>query len=170
MKILSHRSPLTEIRPSKIHGNGLFAKEDIRKSEVVAVKGGSILTENQLSAVNDKIEAAQMQVADGLYISPVVETDREAGMLYTNHSCDANMGLQGQIVFVTLRDVEKNEELTIDWAMLDDGDYQLPCNCQLPQCRKILTGKDWMQKQLQQEYRGYFSWHMQNKIDQLSLK
>ena len=170
MKILSYRSPLTEVRSSKIHGKGIFAKVDIRKAEVVAVKGGSILTESQLRLVNDKIEAAQMQVADGLYISPANEAEREIGMLYTNHSCDANMGLQGQIVFVAIRDIEKDEELTIDWAMLDDGDYEHECNCQLPRCRKILTGKDWMRKELQQKYQGYFSWHMQNKIDQLSLR
>lgn len=37
-------------------------------------------------------------------------------MLYTNHSCDPNIGLQGQIVFVAMRDIAAGEELTHDWG------------------------------------------------------
>jgi hypothetical protein len=43
-KDLSYRSPKTEVKPGSIHGNGLFAKEAIAKGEIVAVKGGYILT------------------------------------------------------------------------------------------------------------------------------
>ncbi len=165
MQPISYRSPKIEVRPSKIHGKGMFSKSKISESEVVAIKGGSILTRKQLEEVNRSILPAQLEVADNLFISPISAKERESAMLYTNHSCNANMGIQGQIVFAAIRDIDKNVELTIDWAMLDDGDYEHECNCQLPNCRKILTGKDWMKKELQQKYKGYFSWHIQNKIN-----
>ena len=50
-------------------------------------------------------------------------------MLYTNHSCDPNLAIQGQIVLVAMRDIAPGEELTIDWATTDDGDYEMECRC-----------------------------------------
>ena len=38
MLSLSYRSPKTEVRESKIHGRGLFAKADLAKDEIVAAK------------------------------------------------------------------------------------------------------------------------------------
>jgi len=46
-------------------------------------------------------------------------------MLWTNHSCDPNIALQGQIVMVAMRDISVNEELTHDWATTDDEDYEM---------------------------------------------
>ena len=33
-------------------------------------------------------------------------------MLYSNHSCDANLGIRGEITFVAMRDIPAGEELT----------------------------------------------------------
>ena len=86
-------------------------------------------------------------------------------MLYTNHSCDPNLAIHGQIVLVAMRDVAAGEELTIDWATTDDGDHRMTCHCGSPRCRGIVTGKDWMKPELQQRYRGWFCWFLQRKID-----
>ncbi len=64
-------------------------------------------------------------------------------MLYTNHSCDPNVAIQGQIVLVAMRDIALGEELTIDWATTDDLDYEIECNCGSSGCRGSVTGKDW---------------------------
>ena len=48
---LSYRSPKTEVRESKIHGHGLFATADIAKDEIVAVKGGHIISREQLRSL-----------------------------------------------------------------------------------------------------------------------
>ena len=50
-------------------------------------------------------------------------------MLFTNHSCAPNIGVQGQIVFVALRDIAAGEELTHDWATTDDDTYEMRCRC-----------------------------------------
>jgi SET domain-containing protein len=41
-------------------------------------------------------------------------------MMHLNHSCEPNLGLQGQIVFGDLRDINHNEEITVDYAMTDE--------------------------------------------------
>ena len=89
-------------------------------------------------------------------------------MLYTNHSCDPNIAIQGQIVFVAMRDIAPGEELTHDWATTDDLDYEIECKCGSLNCRRTVTGKDWMKKELQEKYRGWFCWFLQRKIDALS--
>ena len=64
-----------------------------------------------------------------------------------------------------MQDIEAGEELTHDWATTVDLEYELDCNCGSPECRGIITGKDWKNSDLQQKYKGWFCWHLQRKID-----
>jgi len=86
-------------------------------------------------------------------------------MLYTNHSCEPNIALQGQIVYVAMREIEPGEELTHDWATTDDLTYEMECRCGRPTCRGTITGKDWMKPELREKYKGWFCWFLQRKID-----
>lgn len=165
MTALTYRSPKTEVRPSPIHGTGLFAKQAISTGEIVAVKGGHVLTGAQWADLEPALGPADIQLAENLFIAPVTQTQRDGSMLYTNHSCDPNLAIQGQIVLVAMRDVAPGEELTIDWATTDDGDHEMQCRCGSPRCRGTVTGKDWMKKELQEKYRGWFCWFLQRKID-----
>jgi hypothetical protein len=63
-----------------------------------------------------------------------------------------------------MRDIRAGEELTHDWAMTDDDDYSVECNCGAPNCRQILTGKDWQRLDLQERYANYFSTYLARKI------
>jgi uncharacterized protein len=165
MMPLSYRSPKTEVRESKIHGRGLFAIADIAKNEIVAVKGGHIVDGKTLrEKITPMLGPVEIQIDDNLFIAPVTEEERELSMLYLNHSCDPNLGVRGDITFVATRDIRAGEELTHDWAMTDDDDYSLECNCGASNCRKILTGKDWQRPDLQKRYAGYFSAYLARKI------
>ena len=86
-------------------------------------------------------------------------------MIFSNHSCDPNIGVRGQIVFVALRRISAGEELTHDWATTDDDDYTMTCRCGAPCCRGTITGKDWQRPDLQRKYRGNFSWYLEQKIN-----
>jgi SET domain-containing protein len=165
MKNLSHRSPKTEVRTSPIHGKGLFAKHSIAAGEIVAVKGGHILPKHEWTDLEQQLGSAEIQIADDLFIAPVSQEQRDGSMLYTNHSCNPNIAIQGQIVFVAMRDISAGEELTHDWATTDDLNYAMECNCGSENCRGTITGKDWMKKELQEKYKGWFSWYLQRKID-----
>lgn len=165
---LSYRSPKTEVGQSPIHGKGLFAGQAIGSGEIVAVKGGYILTRSEWSELEDRLGSAEVQISEELFIAPVRPGQRDGGMIYTNHSCDPNIAIQGQIVFVAMREIAPGEELTHDWATTDDLDYVMECKCGSPNCRGTITGKDWMKKELQEKYRGWFCWFIQRKIDALS--
>jgi hypothetical protein len=164
MDLLSYRSPKTTVRASPIHGQGLFASAPIARGEIVAVKGGSIIGRDRLLQLRPRLGAAEIQVAADLYICPTSEQDRAGSMVFSNHSCDPNIGVAGQIVFIALRDISEGEELTHDWAMTDDDDSSMECHCGAGACRGIVTGKDWRRPDLQERYRGYFSWYIQQKL------
>ncbi|MCZ6671589.1 MAG: SET domain-containing protein-lysine N-methyltransferase [Verrucomicrobia bacterium] len=168
MNDLSYRSPKTEVRDSPIHGKGLFAKQTFAVGEVVAVKGGHILPKKVWTILEQQLGPAEIQVAEGLFIAPTRQKQRDGCMLYTNHSCDPNIAIQGQIVFIAMRGISPGEELTHDWATTDDLDYVMECKCGSPDCRRTVTGKDWMKKELQEKYKGWFCWFIQRKIDALS--
>jgi SET domain-containing protein len=165
MTQLSYRSPKTEVRESKIHGRGLFATADIGKDESVAAKGGHIVDRKTLrEQISPRLGPVEIQIDEDLFIAPVTEEEREGSMLYSNHSCDPNLGMRGEITFVAMRHIRVGEELTHDWATTDDDDYSVECKCGAPNCRQILTGKDWQRADLQKRYAGYFSAYLARKI------
>jgi uncharacterized protein len=165
---LSYRSPKTELRESKIHGRGLFATADIAKDEIVLVKGGHIIDRETLQReITPRLGSVEIQIDDDLFIAPVTDEERELSMLYSNHSCDANLGMRGEITFVAMRNIRAGEELTHDWATTDDDDYSVECKCGAANCRKIVTGKDWQRPELQTKYAGYFSAYLIAKISRL---
>lgn len=162
---LTYFSPKTEKRVSAIDGRGLFAREAIWEGEVVVVKGGYVMTREQRDEVGRRLGPAEIQVTEELFIGPVTQEEREGGMMHLNHSCEPNLGLQGQIAFVAMRDIAADEELTFDYAMTDDEPYEMECNCGAPACRRVITGQDWMKDELQRKYDGYFSWFIQRRLD-----
>ena len=164
MPKLSYISPKAEVRESPIHGRGLFAAEPLAAGEVVCVKGGYVFDREALRGMPGWYRSAEIQVAEDLFIGPLAEGEREGSMIFSNHSCEPNVGVRGQIVFVTMRAVAAGEELTHDWATTDDDDYELECRCGAHACRKLVTGQDWRRKDLQEKYRGFLSSYLAEKI------
>jgi SET domain-containing protein len=167
MHKLSYLSPKTAVQASPIHGRGLFAIEGIEKGEIVCIKGGHVFGRERLAEVSDTLGPAEIQIHTDLFIGPLTSEERDGSMIFSNHSCDPNIGVQGQIVFVAMRDIEAGEELTHDWATTDDDAYRMRCRCNAPNCRKVVTGQDWRNKELQAKYRGFIAWHIQKKIEAL---
>lgn len=164
MPNLSYLSPQTVVKESPIQGRGLFAQAFIAKGEIVCIKGGHIFNREALREVQKTLGPAEIQIGENLFIGPLTAGEREGSMIFSNHSCDPNIGVQGQIVFVAMRDIAAGEELTHDWAMTDDDDYEMACNCGKPNCRKTISGQDWRRKELQEKYAGYISWYLAEKI------
>ena len=103
---LSYRSPKTEVRESKIHGRGLFATADIAKNEIVAIKGDHIVDRKTLrEKITPRLGPVEIQIDNDLFIAPVSEEERELSMLYSNHSCDPNLGMRGEITFVAMPEI-----------------------------------------------------------------
>ena len=163
MAARSFRSPKTVVKDSPIQGRGLFAREAIDPGEIVVIKGGSVFDAATRREVS--LGPSEIQIAEGHFIGPTSAEEREDSMIFSNHSCDPNIGVQGQIVFVAMRAIAAGEELTHDWATTDDDTYEMECRCGSASCRRIITGQDWRRKDLQEKYKGYLSWYLQRKIE-----
>ena len=164
MANLSFISPKALVKESPIHGKGLFARERIDKGEIVCIKGGHIFNRETLGRIQRTLGPAEIQIAEDMFIGPLDGEQREGSMIFSNHSCDPNIGVQGQIVFAAMRDIEPGEELTHDWATTDDDSYEMECRCGAENCRKVITGQDWRKRDLQQKYGNYMSWYLLQKI------
>lgn len=150
---------------SAIHGRGLFAVEKIYRDEIVTIKGGNILTKEQLNESKLKLHV-EMQIADNFFIAPINEEAFETSMMCLNHSCDGNLGISGNIIFIAIRDIEPGEELTVDYALMDNNPTNnFRCLCNADSCRENVTGLDWKIPELQKKYSGYFSSYIARLIE-----
>jgi SET domain-containing protein len=156
-------SPKVEIRRSRLNGVGMFAKGDIKKGEIVFIKGGHVLTREQL--FSSGIINSYLPIDDNYFLGATSKREETDIKLYLNHSCQPNCGVRGEITFLAMVDISKDTELTIDYCMVDNEDYEIKCNCGTPSCRKIINGFDWKKKELQEKYKGYFARYLQDKID-----
>lgn len=150
--------------PSGIAGRGLLAVEPIGAGEVVAVKGGHVVTTEQLRTLPEKLQNSDVQITDDLHLVALADEEYEAVMLFINHSCEPNVGFAGNVVLVAMRDIAAGEELTTDYALFDDHEDAMACSCGRAACRRRIDGRDWMRPELQERYRGYFSWYLQQKM------
>lgn len=150
--------------PSGIAGRGLVATEPIGRGEVVAVKGGHIVTTAELEALPERLQNSDVQITDDLHLVALTDEEYEPVMLFINHSCEPNVGFGGNVVLVAMRDIEAGEELTTDYALFDDYEGSMECGCGRPRCRGRIDGHDWQRPDLQERYRGYFSWYLERRM------
>ena len=143
-------------------GNSIFALEPIKKGELIAVFGGVVYEWETFIHLPDRERMLCLQVEDRHFLvpRPIGEGD------YVNHSCNPNAGLSGQIGLVAMRDIKIGEEVCFDYAMCDTMPYdEFNCLCGASTCRGRVGGNDWQRPELQKRYAGYFSPHVQRRID-----
>lgn len=150
-------------------GWGLFAVQPITKGELLIdfTHGrGELISLEETNRLYEQGNDYMIQVADDQYFAVTHLEDLEDVDLI-NHSCVPNCGMQGNFRVVAMRDIAPGEEATIDYAMLENSDYELDCLCGQESCREVITGHDWKQKKLQDMYRGYFTDYIAGKIEAL---
>lgn len=156
-------SSKVEIRSSGINKRGMFAKEDIAKGEIVYIKGGHILTRSEL--FSSSVINSYLPISDDFFIGAISPEEESCVKLYNNHSCDPNCGMHGEITFIAIKDIKAGEELTVDYAFIDNEDYSFECHCGSSMCRHKVTGFDWKIEELQVKYYPYFAQYLKDKID-----
>jgi uncharacterized protein len=142
---------------SAIEGRGLVATAPVTAGELVAIKGGHIVTTAALRSLPGRLQNSEIQIADGFHLTALTEDEYEPVMLFLNHSCEPNVGFAGNIILVAMRDVSPGEELTTDYALFDDHGSTMECHCGTPSCRGTISGQDWQRPDLQRKYGHYFS-------------
>jgi SET domain-containing protein len=111
----------------------MFAREKIYKGEIIALWGGDVVDREHFEKLGEHQKRQSAQIEEGYYL---VSSKPGPGD-FINHSCDANAGLDGQVVIRAMRDIEPGEEVTIDYAMVDgDPRDDFECLCGSPVCRR----------------------------------
>jgi hypothetical protein len=160
-------SPKLEGRIDPDGNKGVFARQPIMAGERLAVWGGEVITWEILADIPPNMRRYTLQIEEGLYLV----SSREGPADWVNHSCDPNAGLSGQVVLVALRNIAAGEEVCYDYAMSDGSPYdEFECHCGAANCRRRVTGHDWQNPKLRQQYAGYFSPYLQRRIEQLESR
>ena len=149
---------------SAIEGRGLVAIAPIPAREVVAIKGGHIITTAALRSLPDRLQNSEIQIAGGFHLAALTEDEYEPVMLFINHSCEPNVGFAGNTVLVAMQDIAPGQELTTDYALFDDYDGDMECWCRTSSCRGTIGGRDWQRPDLQRKYGTYFSSYLLGRL------
>lgn len=124
----------SEIVHSDISGNARIALQKVSTNTLIAIIGGVI--------VDAKDAYIAMPIGHGLYLHQV--TNNRKGTV--NHSCDPNCRMTGFNKLVAKRDIDINEELTIDYGGCAIG-IGLPviekCTCGSNNCRGVIKTDDY---------------------------
>lgn len=151
-----------EIRESMI-GKGMFAKRPIKAGEVVVIWGGETFNTHDAKEA-EKEGKLIMQWGEDLW---TVEDAGDDDTYFINHSCDSNLWMEGISTLTARRDIQKDEELTADYALweADESDIKpWKCKCGSPLCRHTITGQDYKIPELQKRYKGHFSELINSRI------
>ena len=149
-------------------GCGVFAREPIKKGELICLWGGRIVAASELDYEMPYFTQRILQIEEGFYLEtpyPLEPSD------CFNHSCEPNSGFSGQIALVAMRDIHAGEEIVFDYAMCDGSIYdEFDCYCGSENCRGQVKGSDWSRPELWERYDGYFSPYLARRIEAIKAK
>lgn len=138
------------IGKSKIAGRGVFAGENIRKGEFVAVFKGKLIHKEYKTKSDLHVGKTWNSVGRNWWIVP------DAPFKFMNHSCSPNLGFKTAQRMYALRDIAKDEELTFDYSTTEYVDFwAIPCSCQSPSCRKVVRAVQYLPPEIYKRYLPY---------------
>ena len=158
--------PNLEIRPNeKLGAEGVFTNAPLPQGERLVVFGGHVMTLTEEEGLPEGISDLAHQIDDDLVMG-VKRPEHISLSDKLNHSCEPNSGFKGQTILIAMRSIAANEEITFDYATTLGGEssYEMACQCGAQNCRKFVTSSDWKIPELQEKYRGYFQYYLEQKI------
>ena len=134
-----------EVRPSGIHGKGVFAVAPIAAGERIVEYTGPVITWKLAQRLHPHnpdepnhtfyFHIDDKRVIDGLHGGPAK---------WINHACDANCEADeddGRVFIKALRDIAPGEELNYDYGLILEGRHtakvkkEYECRCRSAKCR-----------------------------------
>ena len=129
-----------EVKESKIHGFGCFAKRRIKKGTIVGEYIGKIIPESESYIYDAEDELTYLfDLENGKVIDA---TNYEFPLKYANHSCSPNCEAfqeDDQVFIETLKDIEPGEEVTYDYNLISED--KVECHCGEKNCKGVMNRK-----------------------------
>jgi len=124
-----------EIRTSRIHGNGVFARRTVPPRRRIGELTGELIS-----------VAEARRRAKGMEIVAIVEFDDDKALdvstdpclRFLNHSCEPNTYMRRmghRVEFFSIARIRAGDELTCDYGETHH-EGQLPCRCGAARCRE----------------------------------
>ncbi|MBC8164730.1 MAG: SET domain-containing protein-lysine N-methyltransferase [Bryobacteraceae bacterium] len=126
------------IRPSKIHRWGLYAAEFIPKRRKIIEYTGEKINRKETKIRAERPLNYIFTLNSYWCIDGSVNG---SGAEYINHCCEPNVYawiFKGHILYMSLRDIKKGEELLIDYHFDKDVE-KIPCHCGSKNCRGTIN-------------------------------
>lgn len=125
-QIRKDKSDIVEVKDSGIHGYGIFANANIPAGELILIIEGEVI------GLEESIRRETEE--NNVYIfyngNSYIDASRSEKIKYINHSCEPNCIVKGRskksLRLVSIKDIIKNEELTIDYGY---EEIYKECNC-----------------------------------------
>jgi uncharacterized protein len=141
------------VKNSSIQGLGLFTTYELPANQIIfKITGTKVYHEYrpELSACNPN------WLGTGYQEWLVIEEGDIA--VYINHSCHPNVIVNEQLQVVTIRPINRNEELLLDYSTTElDPYWNMKCSCGDANCRKTLSSFQYLPAHLQQKYSIHLS-------------
>lgn len=132
-------------------GKGIFAKADIEKDKIIFIVKGTIEKGDYNSEFYTE-GPNWLALAKNKWLSPFDDNPWR----YINHSCNPNAGLKGKVTVVAMKNISKDEQITIDYSITEDDPYwKMRCNCGQKNCRKIIRSVKFLSPSLFKKYKEY---------------
>lgn len=137
-----------EAAPSR-SGLGVFTKIQIPANVPIVEFTGSIIPKNKLNLDPSRF----LQVGTDRFIGPSGAIDD-----YINHSCSPNCSVHivgNRAILYSVYVIQKNKELTFDYSTSSTDtldSWQMKCNCGSFNCRKIISGYQYLSDSIKKEY------------------
>ena len=144
---------LTEIRLiNENMGHGRFALKKLYKDNIVYRMGGFWIEKSERTDILETLDQDIVIYADGGWFIEGGVKPELSGTI--NHSCEPNCYIEDFRIVRALKDISKEEEVTVDYATLimHDDIILEKCDCGNSSCRGRIKGADWLTYKLVEKY------------------
>ncbi len=157
-----HDSPKVGLILTRYQGLALIASKPIKAGERLMAFDGNIYewgttTQHLPNTPPLFLRDHCIQTGEG------ISRDSTGLARYANHCCAPNCGITDRIWITAMEDIVPGTELTWDYAMTEDNDWQMECSCGVPECRRVITGYRGLPPERRKAYAGFISTWLMDK-------